>query len=118
MNFLRICADETRLCSDLAEKEDMRTERYDTFEAALVEVYGKNANFKSIMRNLSKTGAMFQVSGSDNSPQKGDFLRITVQLETVERTHTINGEVIWEAGSEFGVSFLTDNQLFDRMMQK
>ncbi len=98
--------------------KDRISERYMTFEDATVEVYGKSSDFVSIMKNLSKTGAMFQAKDSRPIVRKGDFVRITIQLEQLSRTHTLNGQVVWESGSEFGVNFITEQQLFSRMMQK
>ncbi len=94
------------------------SERYDTFESATVEVYGRSSDFRGIMKNLSKTGAMFQAPESRTVVRKGDFVRITISLEELSRTHTLNGQVVWESGTEFGVSFLSESQLFSRMMQK
>lgn len=80
--------------------------RYQTQEPARLEVLSKKEFIYCRMRNLSSTGAFFEITNSSYSPKKGDIVRITINLKQVNASHIINGEVIWSKGYGVGVSFI------------
>jgi len=97
---------------------DFRASRYDTQEFATMEVYGRMGRITAKMKNLSLTGSGFEIIRSDYFPQKGDMLRITIPLRSVNRTHVVDAEIIWTRGMLFGVAFLKRQEVITRMMNR
>ncbi|MEK6628948.1 MAG: PilZ domain-containing protein [Bdellovibrionota bacterium] len=79
--------------------------RFQTQEPVRVEVLFKKEVLYGRMRNLSSTGAYFEITNSTYSPKKGDLVRVTINLKKINASHTLSGEVIWSKGSGIGISF-------------
>ncbi|KHD89190.1 MAG: hypothetical protein OM95_05075 [Bdellovibrio sp. ArHS] len=94
------------------------SQRFATKETAKIEVYGHIGTLVAHLKNLSQTGAFLEVSQGDYVPQKGDLLNMTVQLDSVRRTHNVAAEVIWSKGLGLGICFINKDQVLERMMAK
>ena len=96
------------------------SQRYQTAETAYVEVVGQIGMGKMIakLKNLSLTGAFFELAKGDYMPKKGDILYTTIHLANVGKTHKLNAEVVWNQGLGFGVSFMSRDKLIDKMYKK
>lgn len=101
-----------------AEDVVMTATRYMTREKASIEIYGKSGNLIAQLKNLSITGACLEWSQEDVSLQKGDLVRLTVNLKALNRRHNINGEVVWRDGKQSGINFITSDDVLDKMMEK
>lgn len=92
--------------------------RYTTREKASVEVYGRHETVIADLRNLSQTGACVEWTQSDVSLQKGDLVRITVFLKTLNRKHNVNAEVMWRDGNKSGVNFINSDQVLEKIVDR
>lgn len=95
--------------------EQSTAKRHLTKEPARIEVYGKREVLFCRMNNLSSTGAFFEVLNSLYIPKIGDIVRVTINLKQVNKTHIINGEVVWFKGTGLGVSFLKQKELLEKL---
>lgn len=94
------------------------TDRYITDEQAFLEIYGRMGTLTAQMKNLSQTGAFLEVLKGDYIPKKGDLVRVTIPLETVGRTHSVNAEVIWGKSMGVGVCFLNHQDTMTKMLSR
>lgn len=92
--------------------------RYKTQEKASIEVYGHSGILGARLRNLSETGAFLEFSHGDYVPKKGDLLNLTVNLDTIKKTHNVSAEVVWSSGMGLGVCFINKDEVLERMMAK
>lgn len=81
--------------------------RFPTKEPARIEVIGRKVALFCRMTNLSSTGAFFEILNSNYTPRPNDQIRVTVNLKRVNKSHSINGQVVWCNGSGLGVVFNT-----------
>lgn len=91
-------------------------ERHQTQERAYIEIFGRMGTLIAEMKNLSVTGAFLDIIQGDYIPQKGDLVRVTVPLESLGRTHSVNAEVIWGKSLGVGVCFLNRQETMTRML--
>jgi PilZ domain-containing protein len=94
------------------------TERYMTQERAYLEIFGRMGTLIAEMKNLSLTGAFLEIVQGDYIPQKGDLIRVTVPLETLGRTHSVNAEVVWGKSLGLGVCFLNRQETMTKMLSR
>lgn len=94
----------------------MNAERYLTREKAEVEVYGRSGQIVAHLRNLSKTGACLEWFENSTEVNKGDLIRMTVNLKNIGRSHQVNAEVVWREGNKSGVNFIKSEEVLDRLM--
>lgn len=92
------------------------TERHLTRERAYLEIYGRMGTLVAELKNLSATGAFLEIQHGDYIPRKGDLIRVTVPLETLGRTHSVNAEVIWGKSLGVGVCFLNRHETMTKML--
>lgn len=92
------------------------SERHQTRERAYLEIYGRMGTLIAELKNLSSTGGFFEILQGDYIPQKGDLIRVTVPLESLGRTHSVNAEVIWGKSLGFGVCFLNRQETMTKML--
>lgn len=95
----------------------MIAERYQTQEKVSVQVYGQGLQLEAVLRNLSQTGAGLEII-SKNDLQKGDLLSLTIELQSLSKTHSVDAEVVWTHGQGIGVSFMKQNEIFEKMLSK
>lgn len=95
---------------------NMITERHSTRERAYLEIFGRMGTLIAEMKNLSLTGAFLEILQGDYIPQKGDLLRITVPLESLGRTHSVNAEVVWGKSLGVGICFLNREETMTKML--
>lgn len=95
---------------------DDTTERYLTQERAYLEIFGRMGTLIAEMKNLSITGAFLEIIQGDYIPQRGDLLRVTIPLESLGRTHSVNAEVIWGKSLGVGVCFLNHQETMTKML--
>lgn len=98
--------------------EQTLAERYETQELATVQVYGRIGKILSKMKNLSASGGFFEMVQGDALPQKGDIVKITVNLRQLGKTHYLDGEVVWYRGLGIGVHFLKKDQVVTKMLSR
>ncbi len=96
----------------------MTAKRFHTNEFAHVEVYGHVGILNAALRNLSISGAFLEISKGDYVPQKGDLLNLTVKLSTLKKSHNVAAEVIWTQGLGLGITFISKDDILERMMAK
>ena len=96
----------------------MGAQRFTTSEHAMIEVYGKRSRVFSKMRNLSNTGALFELSDPTYTPLKGDLLKISIHLDSLNRTRNMNAEVVWSKDDQMGVHFISEDAIIERMIAK
>lgn len=96
----------------------MAAQRYDTKEKASLEVYGKGGQLIASVRNLSMTGALLEWTQEDVTLEKGDLVRMTVILKTVNRRHNVNAEVVWRDGKRSGINFIRSEEVLEKMMDR
>jgi hypothetical protein len=91
------------------------SKRHLTREPARIEVYGKKEVLYCSMNNLSSTGAFFEILNPTFTPRAGYLVRVTIKLKQINKTHFVNGEVVWFKGLGMGVSFIKQKDLFDKL---
>lgn len=97
----------------------MTAQRYPTKEIAHIEVYGRHhGKMVAKLRNLSASGAFFELSQSEYVPKRGDMLCVTVHLGTIKKSHTIHAQVVWNEGLGFGAQFVARDDLLTKMLVK
>lgn len=58
------------------------------------------------MNNLSATGAFFEILNSNYTPRPGEIVRVVINLKQVNKSHTINGQIVWAKGLGIGIHFI------------
>ena len=94
----------------------MKAERYPTKEKAQLEVFGKNIAVNAKVNNISKTGACVDWDPAFFKLVKGDLLRMTVELKSLNKAHHLSAQVIWSIGNRGGIQFLNSDELFKKML--
>lgn len=94
----------------------MSSDRHPTAEVTKVQVYGRNGDMVARLQNLSATGARLELINGEYVPKRGDFLHVTVHLHSMNKTHEMDAEVMWNEGLGFGISFLKREQLMFRLL--
>lgn len=89
-----------------------------TRERAYLEIFGRMGTLTAEMKNLSLTGAFLELIQGDYIPQKGDLIRITIPLESLGRSHSVNAEVIWGKSLGFGICFLNREETMTKMLTR
>jgi PilZ domain len=92
--------------------------RFSTKELAQIEVYGRIGKILAKMGNLSTSGAFFEVINSNYMPKNGDLVRMTVNLRSIKRVHTLDAEVVWCKGLGIGLRFLPADKVRDKLTEK
>lgn len=94
-------------------------QRYDTKEIAHIEVYGRHhGKMVAKLKNISSSGAFFELSQSEYVPRRGDMLCVTVHLSTLKRSHVVHAQVVWGRGLGFGAQFVAKDDLVTKMLSK
>jgi hypothetical protein len=97
----------------------MNSLRYETQETAQIEVYGRqHGKMQARLKNISSSGAFFELSQSEYVPQRGDMLCVTVHLDSLKRSHVLHAEVVWGQGLGFGAQFVPKEELVSKMLQQ
>jgi hypothetical protein len=91
-------------------------ERYLTQEKAYLEIFGRMGTLIAEMKNLSITGAFLEILKGDYIPQKGDLMRVTIPLESLGRTRSVNAEVVWGKSLGVGICFLSRQETMTKML--
>jgi hypothetical protein len=95
----------------------MIAQRFDTKEVAQIEVYGRtHGKIVARMKNLSTTGAFFELAQSEYVPRQGDMLCVTVHLSSLNRSRIVHAQVVWNRGLGFGAQFMLRDELVTRMI--
>ena len=95
----------------------LNSERYETKEIAHIEVYGRHrGTMVAKMRNISVTGAFFEMSQSDYVPKQGDMLCVTIHLGSLKKSHVVHAQVVWNRGLGFGAQFMPKEEIVTRMI--
>lgn len=104
----------------IADNNEMETaQRFETKEIAHIEVYGRHhGKMVAKLKNISSSGAFFEISQSEYVPRRGDMLCVTVHLNSLKKSHVIHAQVVWGRGLGFGAQFVTTNDLVAKMLQK
>ncbi len=92
--------------------------RFDTKEIAHIEVYGRHhGKMVAKLKNISSSGAFFELSQAEYVPRKGDMLCVTVHLGSLKKSHVIHAQVVWGRGLGFGAQFVPKEDLVTKMLQ-
>lgn len=99
-------------------KEYTRAPRYLTNEKASVEIYGKEGSVIADLKNLSRTGACIEWIPSDFIINPRDLVRMTVSLPSLQKSHNLNGEIVWRKDKISGLYFLNAGEIFERLLSR
>jgi hypothetical protein len=95
----------------------MYAQRFETQEVAQIEVYGRaHSKIVARLKNISTTGAFFELAQSEYVPKQGDIVCVTIHLESLNRSRVVNAEVVWNRGLGFGAQFLLKDELVTRLL--
>jgi hypothetical protein len=97
------------------QNQTQLAKRFATQELAHFEVYGKSGRVLTKMGNLSASGAFFEVLSPNFTLKKGDLARVTINLRSLNRVHTVDCEIVWAKGLGIGVAFLKREELQDKL---
>lgn len=93
-------------------------ERFETKELAHIEVYGRHhGKMVARLKNISASGAYFELAQSEYVPRRGDMLCVTVHLSSLKKSHVIHAQVVWGRGLGFGAQFVAKDELVAKMLQ-
>lgn len=99
--------------SDQQQQQPLK--RFFTKELAQIEVYGRMGKIFCKMANVSQSGAFFEIINSNYMPRQGDLVRVTILLRQINKTHVIDGEIIWCKGLGIGLTFLKKDILIEKL---
>jgi hypothetical protein len=95
----------------------MISQRFEAQEVAQIEVYGRaHGKIVARLKNISTTGAFFELTQSEYVPKQGDIVCVTFHLESLNRSRVVNAEVVWIRGLGFGAQFLLKDELVSRLL--
>ena len=98
--------------------------RYLTNEKALIEMIKDGKQIGSDMYNLSRSGAYFEFDHKDNFKfNTGDVVRMTVSLDTVQRSHDLSAKIMWTtqrgrySGRQgVGLKFIKGDEVYKQLL--
>ena len=96
----------------------MRSERFQTKEKASIEVYGRSQSIIGDLKNVSKTGACVEWVNEGVDILKGDLIRMTVFLKTLNRKHLLSAEVVWRKDKAVGVNFIDPEKVLEKLVAR
>ncbi len=99
------------------QDQGLVAKRHATNETAVVEVYGRSGKIFCRMNNLSTSGAFLEILNATFTPKQGDFVRVTVNLKQISKSHTVHGQIIWCRGLGLGISFVKDKDLVKKIIK-
>lgn len=82
-------------------------ERFRAYAKVRCHKYGSGYRAMMVLKNISKSGARLNLITTASQFLKGDILRLVVELDSVNRNHVVNAEVVWSKEGALGVSFLS-----------
>lgn len=95
------------------------SQRFITQENAQLELYGKAGSFNAVVKNLSHTGCCLELLEEiDTQFILGELMQITINLNSIGKKHTLNGELVWNKDYGLGIRFLKKNEIIDKLIQK
>ena len=97
------------------ENQDPQAKRFLTKELAQIEVYGRMGKVFCKMSNLSQSGAFFEIINSNYMPRSGDLVRVTILLRQINKSHTLDAEIVWCKGLGLGLNFLKKTELLHKL---
>jgi hypothetical protein len=92
--------------------------RYQTNAKVRCEKYGSGMVSHMVMKNLSKAGAKLNQVASSVPFEKGDILRLIVDLEQMNSRRVVNAEVRWIKGSSLGVHFIEPQEVLSKLVNR
>ncbi len=98
--------------------ENLATKRFLTKEHAQIEIYGRFGKIFCRVANLSMTGAFLEIINAKYVPRPGELMRITIMLRQVNKTHTLDAEIIWSKGLGLGIAFIKKDRLFEKLSSR
>ncbi len=96
----------------------MPAQRFPTNENASVEVYGRLGTYRTTLRNLSASGACLEWMSTQLPVDKGDLLRIMIDLKSVGKVRHVSAEVVWNHEGKTGINFLSPDKVLEKMLEK
>lgn len=97
--------------------------RFYTNQKALIQIPVSGDSFLGQIFNLSKGGAYVEIK--DGSFSAGDILRLTVPLDKVAKSYTLDAEVMWYSNKGFwqgqpaiGVRFIKSEDIYRNLLDK
>jgi hypothetical protein len=93
-------------------------QRYPSSETGHIEIYGRMGTVVAQMKNISESGAFFEMTQGEYIPKKGDFVHITIHLHSIGKSRSFDAEVIWNQGLGFGARFMKKSALLERLFQR
>lgn len=95
------------------------SERFITQENAQLELYGKSGSFSAVLKNISHTGCCLELLEEVHTDfSSGELLRITIDLNSLGKRHTLNGELVWNKDYGLGIRFLKKHEIIEKLIQR
>ncbi|MCK6597280.1 MAG: PilZ domain-containing protein [Bdellovibrionaceae bacterium] len=94
------------------------SKRFSTHENAIIEIYGRMGTLQGTMKNLSQSGCFVELTKGEYIPKEGDCVQITISLKSVNRTRVITGQVVWNKGLGFGITFVKKEDIVKKMLNR
>lgn len=98
-----------------SSENQLSPKRFLTKEHAQLEIYGRLGKIYCRLTNLSQTGAFLEIVNAKYTPKPGELLRMTILLRQVNKTHTLDAEIVWSKGLGLGITFIKKDQLFEKL---
>lgn len=92
--------------------------RYRTYAKVRCQKYGAGLVSLMVLKNISKSGAKLNMISIQQEFQKGDILRMVIELDTIGRSRTVNAQVVWSQSGALGVSFLHPDDVVSRLLNR
>ena len=106
------------MSQEIPENQMTTQRRFLTKEHAQLEIYGRIGKIFCRVANLSVTGAFLEIINAKQMPKPGELIRMTILLRQVNKTHTLDAEIIWSKGLGIGIAFIKKEQLFEKLSAK
>lgn len=100
------------------DESTAKSQRFNTVETAHIEVYGRMGQLVGVIKNISKTGALVELTRGEYIPTNGDLVQMTIHLQSIRKTHYKDAQVIWNNGLSFGVRFVSKTDVLEKLFKK
>jgi hypothetical protein len=100
--------------------EQRRHRRFDTFQKVKLESYNKDFASQTLISNISRGGAHIQ--GELNDISRGDLLRVSFELDQLQKSRTVSAEVVWTRGDvgaeerSAGLRFISKAKVYEALL--
>jgi len=100
--------------------QQRRHRRFDTAQKVQLESYNKDYSAQTLISNISRGGA--HVQGELHDISRGDLLRISFNLDQLNKSRVVSAEVVWtngEVGTQersAGLRFISKAKVYEALL--